>query len=984
MNVKPFFKNPFQVGQPIRKPDYFIGRKNILQSLSNALLERKNISLHGERRTGKTSLLFYLTDHSVSSILGLPEKHIPVYLSFQEFANAKTVNVWKSIANAIAEQIELKLPDGKNESKKFLETVQKYFKFQDEPELFGTGLSKGLYQLYISGFNFHLLFDEFEQTALNPNLGEQFYNTLRGLYQRTENISYVIATRIGLAELQLMNEELPPISSPFFNIFTTVILNPLEKDEVHSLIFDYFEMADLDKSLSEKLWNESSFLFDITGYHPFFLQMLCYHMCSVSHEYGWPLGSVREKALLAFEENCKEHFEFYWKISSKEEQNLIKKLAGKQSVRWDKIENVAITEKLRDRCLIIKTNLKKYRLFSSSFRKYINRYYPSIQVFICHVKEDREIAYRLYKDIKRAGVSTWMTEEDILTGQDRKKTVSQAIKKSDYFIVLLSRHSVSKKASIQKELKLVFETFNQIGDEKKIFIIPIRIDGCIVDDERLSSLHSIDLFPSDINYKKGLDKILQVIAPSIKGLEKSMKKDKSRFISRENEINDVCSDNAPPYILFEAPAGYGKTELLKEILHRHSYNNWFCIYLEINKNISSGNELAIQVASKAGCPELNYQSDDTSAIGLLLAAFLKKEISASGSPGAILLIDNLERLAESEIKSFLNYLLIARQESFKLRICLARRYNGMRWKLTDKFSSVKTLPFFSFDHIKDAVRLFCPDLNQDIDLHAAHLMQITGGHPYCISHILLDCMKFTQVVYKSDNKTQPEDYKEIVLSKANQIRETIPESLRDPVDVLSIFRRYNYRLLKQIINERLLDYKDGADKLEQALIANYFVERKDGFLRDDVVRPVLAIRLLWETPERFIKLCEKAAQIYENEMANPIISRPENISIEGIYQELQLAYYKGKQTRAERYGLYSQFFDDNGILYKYLEKIASHLNAQDTKGNFIEILENKKDWEFQFAVNFFLRGDHYNNDPYEKLLKQVTKFFYQKSGESHA
>jgi len=129
------------------------------------------------------------------------------------------------------------------------------------------------------------------------------------------------------------------------------------------------------------------------------------------------------------------------------------------------------------------------------------------KVFISYAKEDYRIAKKLYNDIKSNGIIPWIDCEDILPGQDWKKEISQAIKDSSYFLALLSSNSISKKGYVQKELKLALEIYDEFPNSV-VFIIPVRIDNCIPDDERLKILHWSDLFPS---YNEGLQRILKVI-----------------------------------------------------------------------------------------------------------------------------------------------------------------------------------------------------------------------------------------------------------------------------------------------------------------------------------------------------------------------------------------------------------------------------------------------------------------------------------------
>ncbi len=53
--------NPYVCGEPVRQPDMFFGRDELLRRIFNAL-HQNSIMIHGERRMGKTSLLYQLAE----------------------------------------------------------------------------------------------------------------------------------------------------------------------------------------------------------------------------------------------------------------------------------------------------------------------------------------------------------------------------------------------------------------------------------------------------------------------------------------------------------------------------------------------------------------------------------------------------------------------------------------------------------------------------------------------------------------------------------------------------------------------------------------------------------------------------------------------------------------------------------------------------------------------------------------------------------
>ncbi len=148
-----------------------------------------------------------------------------------------------------------------------------------------------------------------------------------------------------------------------------------------------------------------------------------------------------------------------------------------------------------------------------------------MKVFISYAREDIETARKLYHDLKQAGISPWMDKEDLLPGQNWRVMISKAIQESKYFLAVLSSHSLTKRGFVQKELKMALDILDEFPEDD-IFIIPIRIEDCKPEDEKLKYLHWADFFPS---YQEGLSQILRVLmhnnepATPVFGSEKNKK-----------------------------------------------------------------------------------------------------------------------------------------------------------------------------------------------------------------------------------------------------------------------------------------------------------------------------------------------------------------------------------------------------------------------------------------------------------------------------
>jgi hypothetical protein len=132
-----------------------------------------------------------------------------------------------------------------------------------------------------------------------------------------------------------------------------------------------------------------------------------------------------------------------------------------------------------------------------------------MKVFISYAREDWEIAEKVRSDLKRAGIDAWIDRKELKPGQRWKAEISRAIRNSSYFIALLSSHSVSKKGFFQTELKKALDILDEMP-EHDIYFIPVRIDNCEPNHEKLEDIHWADLFPS---YEEGLSQILSVLVP---------------------------------------------------------------------------------------------------------------------------------------------------------------------------------------------------------------------------------------------------------------------------------------------------------------------------------------------------------------------------------------------------------------------------------------------------------------------------------------
>lgn len=128
-------------------------------------------------------------------------------------------------------------------------------------------------------------------------------------------------------------------------------------------------------------------------------------------------------------------------------------------------------------------------------------------VFICYAREDQEHAWRLFSDLTRAGYSVWFDQTRLAPGGRWEVWIREAIQECRYFVILLSRHSITG-GYVQEELRRALGRLETLRPSR-IFLIPARLDDVAVEHPRLKELQWVDLFDS---WEHGVNSILSAMS----------------------------------------------------------------------------------------------------------------------------------------------------------------------------------------------------------------------------------------------------------------------------------------------------------------------------------------------------------------------------------------------------------------------------------------------------------------------------------------
>jgi hypothetical protein len=349
--------NPFYYGGTLKESRLFVGRKREVAEICEAIAASASVSLVGERKVGKSSLLLYLADPSVEHKNGLdPARYIFAYFDFLGYPTITPTELWRRLLGEILSQ----------PSASALTNQVRTLLAQEKTEL--ADLERLLKGVRDAGLNLVILFDEFDTAATNPNFDQAFFGGLRNLSKYP--LSYLVASHRTLSELRFAHPE--AIVSPFFNIFRRVTLSGFTPGEVETLLTGSLAGTGITFSAGDR-----EMLGFMADSHPFFLQMMAYflfdayrydHLRDGRVDYRWVQDRMRD--------NSVEHFRYYWEGSEAGEKLILATLSLLESEELERYRlypagDDPMLRRLRERVLVVEDQQGKSRLFSMLFNQWI-------------------------------------------------------------------------------------------------------------------------------------------------------------------------------------------------------------------------------------------------------------------------------------------------------------------------------------------------------------------------------------------------------------------------------------------------------------------------------------------------------------------------------------------------------------------------------------------------------------------------------------
>lgn len=322
--------NPYVVGHPVKSAGLFQGRDDIFNFISHNIqstTQSHTLVLYGQRRTGKTSILYQLLGGKLGN------DYVPVLVDVQELAPG--IQGMSDLFLELALRVESALEkigiksEGINEDAFLASPTRSFSRFL-------TGLEKQL-----GGRKIIYMFDEFElleEKILQGKLEPESLGYLRSLMQHRDDLIFIFT---GTHKLEQMSKDYWSI---FFNIALHQQVSFMDKESAMRLIREPTRgRLVLDDLAVEKILS-------LTQGHPYFTQLICWALvnhCNIKERNYATLNDLNE-VLKDIVHTGESYFAYVWTQISVEEKIILAALADRLSPGRNAISAGEIMEALGD------------------------------------------------------------------------------------------------------------------------------------------------------------------------------------------------------------------------------------------------------------------------------------------------------------------------------------------------------------------------------------------------------------------------------------------------------------------------------------------------------------------------------------------------------------------------------------------------------------------------------------------------------------
>jgi WD40 repeat protein len=377
-------KNPYYAGKPIRDPSMFFGRKYLREFLMHNLVspgQNPSIVLYGERKTGKTSILFQIEDGRLNP----GSEFIPVYIDMNkmiikddyEFLSYVVSLIQGAIGKRHIQMLEIPLEEKEN--------PHLYFK-----DIFLQNVADSVEEKRIL-----FLIDEYEgieKKVSEEKLSKEILSFLKSVIEPEIKLDFIFTGSKDIEDLIYFDEW-----SYTLGASVSRKISFLREKDATKLIKD---------PVGKKVWYTNravKMLLEISGCHPYFLQHICFNLVTLLNENKSFTADIDEveEVIEGILKDPMPQLEFLWTRFTENQQLLVSFLAEVIQKQGGSINEERIIDEFKAKYIkfsgdantilndlgylvekdILKRKRYRYSFCADIFRQFVAEHYPFERVF---------------------------------------------------------------------------------------------------------------------------------------------------------------------------------------------------------------------------------------------------------------------------------------------------------------------------------------------------------------------------------------------------------------------------------------------------------------------------------------------------------------------------------------------------------------------------------------------------------------------------
>lgn len=477
-----------------------------------------------------------------------------------------------------------------------------------------------------------------------------------------------------------------------------------------------------------------------------------------------------------------------------------------------------------------------------------------------------------------------------------------------------------------EELQRFIETCKRrltILEEQVVRYGPLAPPNVVMDwEDEKKRLEEYEQLLEEKRYEEAESRLCE-LSERLSAAEESIKLE---FVNRAYEADRLCNPSMiHRVIILDAPAGFGKTELLKEVKRRLTEGSdkeqWICEIVDFKDAGRSEKALVQELARKVSFPQIE-QLRELSAMKIVRR--LLGHLGSRPERNIMLIFDSAD--VNLKVAQWLDETFAPKADEILSPkywwIVIAGRY--IRDTLDPDRPYMTLTPFNRpvIEQMVETIRhTFLPHTNVPRDKfdYIVNLVdELSGGHPRCIIDIALDLARthyFIGVEEPLPEKERKRLFEDHTQPAIDDILKQVPDTLREVIERLSIFRGFNFYTLEELIKKgHIKGYApDHSPQLFESLMSTRFYNPSSiryPLYSDRITRRLLETRLRLLESEFYQELNEVAANVYESWITATFEAQPLlTYFIEGLYHQARCVEQdcdRNKRQKSLEYWVYNQ------------------------------------------------------------------------------